>query len=54
RTKALVFRSQVLNGAIDKRGSTAGKKDDKPQEQKPKRSQQRPGRRPVDTAVAAQ
>ncbi|KAJ2796501.1 eukaryotic translation initiation factor 3 subunit E, partial [Coemansia helicoidea] len=53
RTKALVFRSQVLNGAIDKRGSAADKKDAKKQDPKQKRGQQRPARRPADNAVAA-
>ncbi|KAJ2786213.1 eukaryotic translation initiation factor 3 subunit E [Coemansia javaensis] len=55
RTKALVFRSQVLNGAIDKRGSAAARGDDKkPEQQRQRRGQQRPGRRHADNAVAVQ
>ncbi|KAJ2820481.1 eukaryotic translation initiation factor 3 subunit E, partial [Coemansia furcata] len=56
RTKALVFRSQVLNGAIDKRGNSAAKKDEGKQDQKPKQKQQqqqKPARRQQpDTAVS--
>ncbi|KAJ2337403.1 eukaryotic translation initiation factor 3 subunit E [Coemansia sp. RSA 1694] len=56
RTKALVFRSQVLNGAIDKRGNSTAKKDESKQDQKPKQQkqqqQQKPGRRQQpETAV---
>ncbi|KAJ2253214.1 eukaryotic translation initiation factor 3 subunit E [Coemansia sp. RSA 455] len=53
RTKALVFRSQVLNNAIDKRSQSAGK-DENSQEQKPyqKQQQQKPTKRQqTDTAV---
>ncbi|KAJ2756083.1 eukaryotic translation initiation factor 3 subunit E [Coemansia aciculifera] len=53
RTKALVFRSHVLNGAIDKRSKSAGK-DENNQEQKPyqKQQQQKPTKRQQpDTAV---
>ncbi|KAJ2162149.1 eukaryotic translation initiation factor 3 subunit E [Coemansia sp. RSA 552] len=46
RTRALVFRSQVLNGAIDKRGTSGDKKDDAKQRsykmQKPKRQADKP------------
>ncbi|KAJ2612374.1 eukaryotic translation initiation factor 3 subunit E [Coemansia sp. RSA 1365] len=54
RTRALVFRSQVLNGAIDKRGTSAGKKDDQRQDQRQRRGQQRQGKRHTDNAVAVQ
>ncbi|KAJ2822406.1 eukaryotic translation initiation factor 3 subunit E [Coemansia erecta] len=51
RTRALVFRSQVLNGAIDKRNSpdSSAKKDD----QKQKGKQQRPAKK-HDNAIAVQ
>ncbi|KAJ2451129.1 eukaryotic translation initiation factor 3 subunit E [Coemansia sp. RSA 2336] len=47
RTRALVFRSQVLNGAIDKRGNSANKKDTS-------KNKPRPARRHNDNAIAAQ
>ncbi|KAJ1643022.1 eukaryotic translation initiation factor 3 subunit E [Coemansia erecta] len=58
RTKALVFRSQVLKGAIDKRDSSASKKDDQKQEQRhrggngPGNKLQQKGGRRLPEAVA--
>ncbi|KAJ1997253.1 eukaryotic translation initiation factor 3 subunit E, partial [Coemansia sp. S85] len=55
RTKALVFRSHVLNGAIEKRGLSAAKKDESKQDQKPKQKQQqqlKPTKRQPDAAVS--
>ncbi|KAJ2284852.1 eukaryotic translation initiation factor 3 subunit E, partial [Coemansia sp. RSA 2706] len=49
RTRGLVFRSQVLSGAMEKRSNSANKDE---QKQKPK--QQRPARQRNDTPVAAQ
>ncbi|KAI8324162.1 eukaryotic translation initiation factor 3, subunit 6 [Martensiomyces pterosporus] len=51
RTKALVFRSQVLNGAIDKRGSSSAKKDEQ-QKQQNKKQQQKPSKRQPEASVA--
>ncbi|KAI9506090.1 eukaryotic translation initiation factor 3 subunit E [Coemansia spiralis] len=57
RTKALVFRSQVLNGAIDKRGSASPKKDEQRQDREQKvrnnKQQQKPGRRYQDNTATA-
>ncbi|KAJ1953859.1 eukaryotic translation initiation factor 3 subunit E [Linderina pennispora] len=53
RTKALVFRSQVLNGAIDKRGSSAAKKGE--QKQQKQQQQQNSKKRATESApIAAQ
>ncbi|KAJ2889735.1 eukaryotic translation initiation factor 3 subunit E, partial [Coemansia aciculifera] len=56
RTKALVFRSQVLNGAIDKRGNSAAKKDEnKQQDQKQKTGRRQQQQQPdASVPVAAQ
>ncbi|KAJ2722956.1 eukaryotic translation initiation factor 3 subunit E [Coemansia sp. Benny D115] len=57
RTKALVFRSQVLNGAIDKRDSSASKKGEQKHEQKQRNNnnsnnkQQKSGRRQPEVAA---
>ncbi|KAJ1960695.1 eukaryotic translation initiation factor 3 subunit E [Dipsacomyces acuminosporus] len=55
RTKALVFRSQVLNGAIDKRDNSAAKKDEdqKQQQQNKKQQQHKSSKRQAEVAVAA-